>query len=373
MYIIAFILILGGLIELQIYIYRKYAFKNLEYTFTFSEDEVYEGEEIELIETVVNHKALPLPCLKSEITMSKWLDVAAAYSTTNDKYRSLPSLFVLRGHQKITRRWKVRALKRGVFHVKEVTLVAKDLLGLHLESQMIPIHTSLMVLPTPLEDYEDFITYEYREGEKVVKRFILEDPFYTLGVREYRDQDTLSSIHWGMTARHGQLMAYNHVPTSSSYKVLLLNMQSHDCQIGSVISEEKIEKAIKICSGVLEQAKRADVGIGFGANTRLDEEITEVMVRVGSGQWHIYELRQVLARLPLQSTEDIERYLENLRLDHETTEVILVTTFMNHQIADKLRLYKQKGILVKVIVLAHEEGLTSYEGIQCYYLGGNTP
>lgn len=370
MTIIAFVIILCILVQIELKIYKQKLFEGVEYTCEFSIKEIYEGEEFELIETVSNNKWLPIPCLKSEIVTSKWLEIGGAYSLTNDRQRVIPSLFTLRGNQKIIRRWKVKGLKRGEFFLTDVTLVGGDLLGLGSVSHIIKMSTQVTVLPKPLAINQAMMQSDYINGERMVKRFILEDPFYILGVREYTQRDPMNRIHWGMTARHGEMMVHNNAPTSRQNRLLILNMQSHSEQRADVISEEKIEQGIKICSALIEEAEKAGIEMGFGSNTRVLQEEQEIRVQAGLGSGHTYFVRQILALLPLRMSQDFEEYLEELHLDAEITEMIIVTCFMTSRMKQRLQYLMRQGIKIKLIVLAYAEPYSEDEGLDIYYIGG---
>ena len=58
---VAITAVILGLFFLQNQLYKHYAFKNLTYTCTLSKNECFEGDEIELIEEIVNKKWLPIP------------------------------------------------------------------------------------------------------------------------------------------------------------------------------------------------------------------------------------------------------------------------------------------------------------------------
>lgn len=370
MTIIAFVIILFILVQIEVKVYQKKLFEAVEYTCEFSLKEIYEGEEFELIETVSNNKWLPIPCLKSEIVTSKWLEIGGVYSLTNDRQRVIPSLFTLRGNQRITRRWKVTGLKRGEFSLTDVTLVGGDLLGLGSVSHIIKMNAQVTILPKPLDINQAIMQSDSINGERMVKRFILEDPFYILGVREYTQRDPMNRIHWGMTARHHEMMVHNNAPTSRQNRLLILNMQSHSHQKVEVISEEKIEKGIKLCSALIEEAEKAGVEMGFATNTRLLQGEEEIRIHAALGSSHTYFIRQVLALLPLRMSKDFEEYLDDLHLDAEITEIIIVTCFLTTRIQQRLQYLMRQGIKVKLIVLAYAEPYSENEGLDIYYLGG---
>ena len=113
-----------------------------------------EGDEVGLVEIVSNRKWLPLPWLKSELSTSRWLEYAGSQSEVVGDRRYVPSFFTLKSYQKVSRTWKVRCLKRGVFEIRRVDLVGSDLLGFSSFSHSVQVNACLTVLPRPLENNE---------------------------------------------------------------------------------------------------------------------------------------------------------------------------------------------------------------------------
>ena len=109
---ICLLIIMGLFIEQKIYLSKVFPY--ILYECRFSTNEVFEGDDIEIIEAVTNPSILPISSLKSEISTSKYLDFAGNTSTLNDKTRSLASLFSIPGKKRITRAWKAKCLKRGI-------------------------------------------------------------------------------------------------------------------------------------------------------------------------------------------------------------------------------------------------------------------
>ena len=125
------VLVLGG----QVLLFSKYLFRNFRYRCSFDRQEVFEGEQIQMVETVLNGKALPIPYLRADIVTSRFLEFADTESSLTDETRFVPSFFMLKGYQKITRRWKVTCARRGELRVRSISLVSSDLLGLRTLSQ----------------------------------------------------------------------------------------------------------------------------------------------------------------------------------------------------------------------------------------------
>ena len=118
--IIVILFMLAVLLWGQARLFGRKAFQNFEYRCSFDRPEAFEGDEIELVEEVYNRKWVPLPWFKTEITTSRWLEFAGSQSVVTYNTRFVPSFFLVKSYQKVTRRWKVKCLKRGIFPIESV-------------------------------------------------------------------------------------------------------------------------------------------------------------------------------------------------------------------------------------------------------------
>ncbi|HIT09550.1 MAG TPA: DUF58 domain-containing protein, partial [Candidatus Merdivicinus faecavium] len=231
MQLLAIAAVLLVILALQNWVYRKYALQNVHYRCYLSRDQVFEGEEIELVEEIENRKWLPLPWFKTEITVSRWLDFAGEQSQVSDKSRYVPSFFSLRSYQKVSRRWKLKCLKRGEYAIDRVVLVASDLLGNVNQSVGAEVHSSILVLPRPLGEMTEIET-RHLTGDRAVRRSLIEDPFLNAGVREYMEFDPMNRIHWPATAKEQKLMVFQNDSATSQSVTIILNMQSRAMEHG---------------------------------------------------------------------------------------------------------------------------------------------
>lgn len=361
-----FVLILAGIfIEQQLY---KKMLPHIIYDCHFSKEEAIEGDMVEIIETVMNPSKLFVPCLKSEISTSNHLAFAGNASTVNDQTRSLASLFSIRGRQQVRRTWKVKCLQRGAFKLEDTTVVAADLFGYYHYSNMLKLNSHLVVLPRPI-DVEAYINkINEVQGDRVVKRFILEDPFIVAGAREYSSRDAMNKIHWGITARQGQLMVRNNEATSKQSLTIMVNNQLTGEQLKEPMHDERLEAIIRIAAGELDRTIRTSTPVRLLANGAVYEGGESLETRMMWGQTHVHELFVLLASLQNTFTEHFDKFLEHHGASVQSTEVIVLTCYIDEAMNNFALNKKNEGIRVKIYVLAYEADSRHYDNLEVYYL-----
>src|SRR5947209_4023665 len=114
------VLLLLGILALLVLastdIWANYCMRNLRYVRRLSEQRVLFGEEFTFSITLENAKLLPLPWLEIEEAIARSL----AFSSRNAPVRQgsesvvMESLFSLRWYERVTRRYTVTCMQRGV-------------------------------------------------------------------------------------------------------------------------------------------------------------------------------------------------------------------------------------------------------------------
>lgn len=368
MEIIAIVILIALGIYIEIQLYKKKILPQIIYDCHFSIDEVMEGETLEIVEVVMNPSRLVVPCLKSEIVTSNHLDFAENVSTVNDKTRSLASLFAIKGHQKVKRTWKVKCLQRGAFKLEDTMVVATDLFGCYSYSNMLKLNSRLIVLPRPI-DVSGYIDYiNEAQGEQVVKRYILEDPFVIAGVREYAMGDSMNKIHWAVTARQGELMVRNNEATSKKSLTLIVNTQLYSEQLREPVRDERLEYAIRIAAGELDKTILESTPVKLLANGTINERDESLVTNQMWGQAHVHELFVLLASLGETYTEHFDKFLMHHESQIESTEVIIVTCYIDEPMLAFARTKQKAGVRIKIYLLSYEEDSKKYEDVEIYYL-----
>ena len=350
MTLLAVLVLLVLAVWLQGLVFRKFSFRKLRYTCRFSTSEAMEGDEIALIEEVENRGLLPLPWLKAELTSSRWLEFADSQSLVTEETRFVPSFFMMKPHHKVTRRWKVRCLKRGIYDLKKVVLVTTDLLGGCSPSQMVDVNARLTVLPAPADLTLDFRTPKHMIGDVIVRRHLLFDPFLIAGVRAYTPGDTMNRIHWLATARQGELMVHNNEYSAGQSLSVILNMQSRPYEKDGVIDKDKIEDAIRLAAGYFDSTLRTGIPVRFLCNAGPLHSREAVVTEEYHGREHVNELMRRLAALPLSSTENFPTFLGTTCRDINSSDIVILTCYAN---ADIFAYATQKQAMGSNVRLIH--------------------
>jgi len=352
MEIIAIILVAVVLYVLQSFIYRRFAFKKLKYDCSFSKEEAYEGERIELNEALSNYKWLPVPWVKTEIITSRWLNFAGEQSEVTHDARYVPSFFFARGRKKMKRSWNVLCEKRGYYTVDRVTVVASDLFGTSCGSMPVDVGAKLLVLPATVDLSGMFISSRYLQGDHVVRRQLVTDPFRISGVREYSPSDPMKNIHWLSSAKTGRLMVKNEEYTTRQNLTVVLNMQSIKNEKFKVVNNEGIENAIRVVATLLENTLEGNLPVRLMSNYS-EEERGHNCMDTGEnwGQWYVMELFRQMAKMNMTSDMDFEMYLEKFGPQMDSTDIAIVTCYLDEFIYDFVRLKVDEGINVTVYMM----------------------
>lgn len=360
--------LLGLVVWVQNLIFRRFGLRQLRYDCYLNRHEVFEGEELRLIEVVRNQKLLPLPWLKSELATSPWLDFAGSKGIRTDRLRLVSSVFMLRGWHQLRREWQVRCRHFGWQGIEKVLLVSNDLLGNVTLSQPLPIQSWILVLPRPYDMAA--LPWEARRifGNMQIRRRFVPDPFFMEGVTEYSGHEPLRSIHWLASAREQRLMVHRLQDSQDQSVAVLLNLEPRRSLTRFERSPLEYADAIRLAATAFDQTLATGVPVEFITNSLpeplpegldlearqasgsgsanpmiaeiLDDSRGAGLVRESrergwyrseraQGRAHVYGLLRVLATLRNQPTVPFASLLEALEAELAATDLIILTFYID--------------------------------------------
>ncbi len=309
----------------------KFGFRHLSYSIRFSADTVTEGDQVELIETIISRKLIPLPWVKAELTTDASLLFASAQSAVSKETRFVSSCFCLFPYKKIERHWNVTCTKRGIFSVSHVVLVISDLFGTAEWSTPMPDTTAhLSVLPAVRRLDEIRELPQQFGGELLRQRTVIPDRYAICGIREYADGDSVRDICWSASARTVNPMVWQFQETAAPELTILLNLETKPSDIECVSDHDLYENAIRFCAALLGTAAQTHLPVRLLANTEIDGIPAES--RTGSGPDHLIRLLHMLAALPDLISCQFIRLLRRFLAQNQNTPVIVISPFVSDEL-----------------------------------------
>ncbi|MUG87048.1 DUF58 domain-containing protein [Paenibacillus timonensis] len=336
------------IIMLLAFVYRRRALKGISYRRYFTERAVFEGDTVEMVEVIANAKLLPLPWLRLESSIAAGLTFGRQSNLNihaGEIYQNHSSLFYLRSYRQITRRHEVTCSRRGQYRLESATMTTGDPLGLNAEVKRFPLDLELLVYPRILELQELPLPNHSWLGELPVRRWIIEDPFLTAGIREYRPGDPLGNINWKATARTGELQVHKRDYTADHRLMIYLNLETSDSMWRTVIEPERIELGIRYAATVAEHALRSGLAAGFASNARLADGPNEpIRIEPHTSSDQLTLLLETMARMVLDRTASMIRMLEiEIEAGATDTDYLIISCHQGEKLAETAELLRQNG------------------------------
>ena len=348
-------LALGALAFVQSFVIHRWGLKGLRYTRRFSRKTAYEGEEAELIEVIRNDRLLFIPWVRAESRLSPYLRFGRQENLSISGERYHKSIFTLSPYQQITRRHRVRLARRGVYDAGNVTLSAGDLLtGGDAVSEM---HSpaEIIVYPRLLGENEIAVPFSRLQGEWVIRRRLIPDPFWINGIRAYQRGDSVRDIHWPASARMGEIQVKTHDDTADTRLLVVINVQMSEDQWGELMEYEQplIEHAISLAATVSLKALASGVAVGFAANMPMGEEDAPALLTPEVYRGRDEELLAAYARLRIHRCRNFLSFLDDLTA-FRGTDILLISAYVSEAVEEKIKALQMLGNTVTVHLIDKE-------------------
>lgn len=285
---------------------RKYLLKNLTYNRSFSKVIVEIDEEFEVESILENKKIIPVTFLKvnEEYPSSlEYMNTASTVKSNNAMTHSMTMLLL--PFQRIKRKYRIMAKKRGRYLCKNVTLIVGDILGLKNFDMSLSVFHEIVALPKKIILDEEIVPYGDFNGDVSVRRWIIEDPILTVGVREYTGMEPQKTIHWPSSLRTGRLMVKKFDYTTDNRVMVLLNVET--CKPFWLYTDyEKIERCISLVRSIAEELEDGGIPYGFGSNGMIMGKYKGEITMPGWGPAHYNEIIERLGRISYSITHQFE-------------------------------------------------------------------
>lgn len=175
--------------------------------------EVMAGEEIKIKYSIANNLPIYFPWLE--------LDNQLVYRLTGKKEEKV--IFPLAPRDMIKGETVAVCRRRGLFEVGTMQLIIKDPMSFYSLSKKINDPIKLKIFPQITTLHHFNIKASQQIGDLRVRDPLFQDISEISDIKQYQQGDPIKKIHWGASARAGQLMVKNYEQRGDTQIVLLID------------------------------------------------------------------------------------------------------------------------------------------------------
>lgn len=326
MEVIAVLLLVLVLLLAETALYRRYGDKGVSYRCRWTQTEQIEGETITFEETVENCKALPIPWLKAELTVPRWLDFSETHSSVTGDDRFVTSFFSIKSQAKVRRVWTITCQKRGVYAVEHAVLVTTDLLGaVRLSIPASDLGGTCTVLPRRYMEAGVLLPKVLRQdaGVRSVQQSWQKDAVLPAGLRAYAVGDPLNRMDWKRSLHMGTWLVRQEEPIAQQTVTVFLALETQPENAGALMSDlQQLEHTIRVCAQCLWELSQD----GWRVRLCLGEETsqrTPQCTDYASGAEMYHRALRILAQLRLKQPVAMSRLLRSVRRAGDETWLLI--------------------------------------------------
>ncbi len=353
------LVIAGAVIAILVILYSLYRYLknklivNLKYTRHFSEKGAYEGEELQLIETIYNRSFLPFFFIDIEYYIYNELnyDNYEIDRKRNMQYTRSRFYFILPFMQ-IRRKHSIKLLKRGYYALDTVTVIYSR------KERRISAPADVYVYPKLIGIDDLPVPSSSMQGDAFSRQWLIKDPFSISGIREYRFGDPFNSINFKATARSGRMniegiRVNNRDFCSNRNFMIYLNFQTDtEVSIPDHIYEKLMERGLSYASALLREAFNFGYRAGFAANCTMLSGANQIRFPMTQGAVNYEEILCHMAQMRMSEGCSFASLLQNDVLGGLCdSEIFLLTTYMKDNLDTVVDNFHRFGNNVTVIML----------------------
>lgn len=293
-----------------------YGFLNLGYKMELDKTVAEIGEPIEISSIVENKKPLNVSYLKITENFSK------GFSVRKNQYK----IFIM-PYQRVVRKYKVFVQQRGLYSINNVDFEVGDFAGFKTKKKTLLMKKEVVILPKKLDLEDAIVPLGSLSGDISVRRWIIDDPLMTIGIREYTGNEPERFIHWPSSIKYGNLMVKNFDYTSDNSVMVVLNIETMKPSFKPA-EWDIVEKAISLTRGVLEEFQEAKIPYGFANNSNdyTSEHRKSHYYYPGLGQNHLNGFLEILGRIDDKIPLSFEAMLKDLSRKQGNYSTIVIIT-----------------------------------------------
>jgi len=351
---------------LERHFYKPENLKGLAYAIKLDRKDVIEGETL-WMEEIIHNKGIKLfPRIITNTEIINDMDEDSRTHHKGPNYFSFNHKTSLLFFQKVTISHKITAKRRGVYHAQLHRLNYDDLLMVD-EHFLDILREEIFVVYPKIYPLEQFLPAPVTfSGDSFVKRFILEDYFFPIGVRDYAPGDNIKHIDWKKTAQVGQLKMRTYDYTSQEQLFIILNIQTSNSFSGGN-DTEMVEQVITLGASLINAAHNENYDIGLFTNAGCIGYPGQTLTLTPGSYQGIEHLYEYTARLVNFPSLPFAQFLSNANQYFQPeSNVIVITAFADDAINNALLRLKSSVKNFKIIAVGNSIDFLDSESLNVF-------
>ncbi len=333
---------------------RAARLERILYERSFSENGIYEGEDVELIETIRNPGFFPLLGVDIESYIFNELELEEYEPDPTSTMQYCISRFNLWPYMQIKRHHRITATKRGHYRLQVATVYSKKA----------PIArdapTELYVYPRTVPLGLPAVAVGRMQGDFVSNRPLFTDPFSLAGIRDYRFGDPISQVNFKASARV-PMTGFSASPLKvnardyCASRRLMVYMDLH-LPMGSKIDgreyDRRAERGLSFSAALVRDAIYGGFSVGFAANCKTADGEMSTRFPCESSDAQLIAILQEMARMNPADGASFASILEaDIRAGMRDTEIVILAFDTHEEVQDRISTLERLGNSVQTIIL----------------------
>ncbi|MBK1810305.1 DUF58 domain-containing protein [Clostridium sp. YIM B02505] len=347
---------------------RRNAFKNLSVFRKIDKRAVHQGEEITAKMYFENFSKIFIPFVHVEEKVPFELERVGKVDSEkigDAKYYS--NVFNIGAMERLKFNYKFSSKKRGVYYLKTIKVSIGDIFGFSENVMELEDFVEIIVYPKLRKISEITFNNNSLVGDIIVKRWIFQDPLYIKGIREYTTDHRMKDIHWNSSMRMGKLMVKEYDFTSDRQITFLFNTQT-TTPFWNVYNGHKLEEGIDLMATIGVEVINSGIATGVWTNGQIVSYSGKHGNEMSASSTSVKRFLEYCSRIDINTKLAFHDYLYSMKDKFDINTVyILITSYIDNEIATIINALKTKGILIKLIDIS-EKGDVNISGIERLHL-----
>lgn len=363
-----FLVLIGGAARL----WARYCLAGVSYERRFGATRLFYGDETEMAVQVVNAKPLPLAWLITVDDFPADVALLTGHLVTSHQARRrlLVNSLSLRWYERVTRHYRLRGTRRGLWEFGPTQLSSGDIFGFSIRRETVSATQTLIVYPKTVPLTVLGLPNRHPFGDFKTPRRLIDDPLRLVGARPYLPGDSFRHIHWKATAHRRDLQTKVFEPSAGRPLVIFLDTRTAE-YVGEGIDRDLLELAVTTAASVAHWAWEKAYSVGLYVNSVIRSSRERIRIRPGNHPGQLIHILEALACLEEEGPWTLPTILglEAAALPYGTT-IVAITPLVNNRLLKALLELQRREHGLTLVTLGETPLAGSLPGLRTYHIGG---